>query len=446
MTRTTLGTPRRGQHLSRQHGAQPGVEVAALALALALAASLGACSGDEAKADLDAGAQSDSAQTDGDLPDSTTGDALGDSAADTGLAPGEWPPVTFAPDGTPPKKLSATGLARIEDGKLVYHPELVAYELTMPLFSDYALKSRALWVPKGKQIQWHDTAPLKFPEGSVIVKSFLFPDDLRKPTEGVRVIETRVLVKGAEEWKAWPYVWDEPEPGKALPNTADAVLKVTGTVKDIAFVDLQGKKQEASYLVPQRNQCKDCHDRLDGRDPFTTIIGPRARFMNRDHVYAGKSVNQLSHLQSLGLLAGMPALAKVDKAVSLSDVMTATVDNLTGEPLRRATRDYLDMNCAHCHSPTGVEGETSQLYLNHDNTNAFLFGVCKAPSSAGKGGFGRSYDIVPGQPDKSILVYRLETTELGAMMPDIGRSLVHGTGVALVRKWIEEMAPVNCDR
>ena len=40
----------------------------------------------------------------------------------------------------------------------------------------------------------------------------------------------------------------------------------------------------------------------------------------------------------------------------------------------------------------------------------------------------------------------METTVLGAMMPDIGRSLVDPVGVALVRRWIEEMEPVNCNR
>ena len=72
--------------------------------------------------------------------------------------------------------------------------------------------------------------------------------------------------------------------------------------------------------------------------------------------------------------------------------------------------------------------------------------MCKAPSSAGKGGFGRKWDIVAGKPDESILVYRLETSTLGAMMPDIGRSLPHTLGIALVRKWITEMPHVNCSR
>jgi hypothetical protein len=34
---------------------------------------------------------------------------------------------------------------------------------------------------------------------------------------------------------------------------------------------------------------------------------------------------------------------------------------------------------------------------------------------------------------------RLESVDPGVMMPELGRSLVHEEGVALVRRWIEEM-------
>ncbi len=46
---------------------------------------------------------------------------------------------------------------------------------------------------------------------------------------------------------------------------------------------------------------------------------------------------------------------------------------------------------------------------------------------------------MPGAPDDSILLYRLETTKPGAMMPELGRALVHAEGVALIEAWIAEM-------
>jgi hypothetical protein len=44
--------------------------------------------------------------------------------------------------------------------------------------------------------------------------------------------------------------------------------------------------------------------------------------------------------------------------------------------------------------------------------------------------------VVPGQPDDSILVFRMATDDPGSRMPELGRSLVHTEGVDLVSEWI----------
>src|SRR5262249_8627575 len=45
----------------------------------------------------------------------------------------------------------------------------------------------------------------------------------------------------------------------------------------------------------------------------------------------------------------------------------------------------------------------------------------------------------PGEPDRSILVYRISSTHPSVMMPELGKRLVHEEGVALVREWISRM-------
>ena len=70
--------------------------------------------------------------------------------------------------------------------------------------------------------------------------------------------------------------------------------------------------------------------------------------------------------------------------------------------------------------------------------------MCKRPGSAGGGTFGRTYDLVPGDPEDSILYLRVETEEVGAMMPQLGRSVEHTMGSALLYRWIAEMEPVDC--
>jgi hypothetical protein len=51
---------------------------------------------------------------------------------------------------------------------------------------------------------------------------------------------------------------------------------------------------------------------------------------------------------------------------------------------------------------------------------------------------------VPGQPDASVLVFRIEAVHedvnfAAAVMPQIGRSVMDEEGVALVRDWISGM-------
>jgi hypothetical protein len=47
--------------------------------------------------------------------------------------------------------------------------------------------------------------------------------------------------------------------------------------------------------------------------------------------------------------------------------------------------------------------------------------------------------VVPGQADKSILIHRMNSTEVGVAMPELGRSTVHQEGVELIRQWINSL-------
>jgi hypothetical protein len=79
------------------------------------------------------------------------------------------------------------------------------------------------------------------------------------------------------------------------------------------------------------------------------------------------------------------------------------------------------------------------LYLQADEQDLAHLGFCKPPVAAGKGSGGRQFSIVPGQPAASILLYRMENTDPGVMMPEIGRVMVHKEAVALIRDWIAEL-------
>ena len=344
----------------------------------------------------------------------------------------------------PPSKLSDYNLFGWDPtGGVTFNStgdRVVAYDLNAALFSDYALKSRAIYVPPGQAATFTPELTFDYPVGSVIIKNFAFPADLRAPDQDVTLVETRLLVRYPEGWRPLPYVWDAAQ--------GDAVLTPAGGVRSIAFVDADGQPRTSSYLIPQKNQCETCHARKPGPDasPVLVPIGTKARHLNRDFDYGGAvgMANQLERMASLGLLSGAPDPSTVPAAYDVRPIEAGGVAAIPPADVERAARSYLDINCAHCHDPNAVQGITSQLFLGHDNTDLFRLGYCKRPGSAGAGTGGFEFDIVPGNPDVSILYFRIHTEEVGAMMPLLGRSLVHTRGAELIRAWIAAMPPMDC--
>lgn len=343
-----------------------------------------------------------------------------------------------------PALLSELNLLRWDAtaGAFEYNARVVPYALNTPLFSDFAVKDRAIYVPEGATVAYSDEGVLELPVGSAIVKSFSYPADFREPDVARNVIETRVLIHAEDGWENWPYIWDEAQ--------QDAVLSPSGEVRAVDFVDAEGEARTANYLVPQRNQCGACHALQatpGGDETFFTPIGPKARNLNRTFDFGGGVGlrNQLAYLSDLGMLTGLPELSEVPAAMDFGPIEESGLAAVAPEDLDHAARDYLDVNCAHCHNPRGVQGQTSQLFLNYDNEDAFRLGFCKRPGSAGEGNGGLTYDIVPGNPDESILIFRTETEEVGAMMPLLGRSLAHDRGVELLRAWVAALPPETCE-
>ena len=318
--------------------------------------------------------------------------------------------------------LSDFCVAELSKGQYQVRKDAIAYDLNTPLFSDYALKWRAAWLPPGTQATYSADQAFDFPVGTILVKTFAFAPDLRQPAVGVKYVETRLLIRNSDSWLGLPFIWNDAQ--------SDAPLSVGGEIANEAFIDPSGVMQNASYLVPQANQCQQCHD--VGMDQFP--IGPKARQLNKTFDYGMGPENQLAHWSSAGVLAGAPPPDQAPKLPAWNDPSTGTVE--------QRARAWLEGNCAHCHSAMGL-ARTTGLTLWASDTTPIDYGICKPPVAAGPATGGRSYDIVPGQPDQSILVYRIESVTPGIAMPEIGRSVVHAEGVALVREWIAAMVQVR---
>lgn len=298
-------------------------------------------------------------------------------------------------------------------------PGVTPYDLTTPLFSDYAAKHRFVFTPRGKSAAYQPVGPLDFPVGTVLVKTFAFAPDMRRPSEGERYVETRLLIRKETGWAALAYVWNAEQ--------TEATLKRTGARLDVAFIDPRGQAQAISYAVPNQNQCKTCHS-ADGE---LVPIGPKARNLNRDLDYGERTQNQLVAWRRLGHLNGGPEPVEAPRTADWDDA---------GENLQARARAYLDVNCAHCHSPAGM-ASTSGLFLGLEETRPAHLGINKAPVAAGRGSGGLQVSIDPGHPERSILAYRMASTDPGVMMPELGRALPHKEGLALVSAYIESLAP-----
>ena len=315
------------------------------------------------------------------------------------------------PTGTAFNTLSEYNFFKGTLRDLALNDGVIPYDLNMPLFSDYALKKRFVYVPEGNPINFDTENVLDFPEKSVFIKNFYYTEN------GIdNIIETRLLIKKADGWQPETYIWNEDQT-KAERSVIGATMNLTVTVN--------GSNETFSYLIPNQNQCANCHA-LHGK---TDLIGPRIQNLNRDYTYSSGTQNQIDYWVSQGVLESPDATVEIPKWSSFND---------TSNSINDRARAYLDVNCASCHRSSG-SAANSGFFLDYYNENELSLGIYKTPVAAGNGSGGFTYVIEPGNADESILTYRMNTSQINARMPEIGRELIHQEGVQLIKDWINSL-------
>lgn len=329
--------------------------------------------------------------------------------------------VNFQPDDPPCEFLSSYRFFVGEMRELHPNDGVIPYDLNTQLFSDYTNKYRFVYLPPGTQAQYDPWKAFDFPVGTVIIKNFAYPLDMRRPHEGDVLLETRLLVHRADGWIGLPYVWNE--------QRTEARLRVLGTPLRVSAIQTNGASATFDYNVPNANQCKECH-----RESYKTTgpVGTKARHLNKLYAYPTGEENQLVHWSRLGILRGAPE----DPATA---PRTAVFDDPGSGSLEERARGYLDVNCAHCHNPEGG-ARTTGLYLGMNETEPIHLGICKSPVAAGRGTGGFRYDIEPGKPDQSILLFRMISLDPGIAMPELGRRRVHAEAIQVIWAWIASLS------
>lgn len=308
--------------------------------------------------------------------------------------------------------------------------DVIPYEPISSLFSDYAHKKRFVWVPKGQKATFNgDDKIVQLPTGSVIIKSFYYDHVL--PQNQTKLIETRLMIRKSGEWIFANYVWNEEQ--------TEAFLDLEGSTKIITWTDDNNIIKEVEYRIPNEFQCIVCHkSKSNSNGVYSQVnipIGLKPQNLNKPYNYGTETKNQLTKWMELGILEDFSLPNEDNTTVNYSD---------QSKSLDKRARSYFDINCAHCHSSTGhCDYRPLRFPFSETNNNVTNMGVCVDTQDMQNFESALSKLVTPGNIERSMLYYRLNTIDETYRMPLHGRASIHQEGVQLVQDWINSLTPCN---
>ena len=335
-----------------------------------------------------------------------------------------------------PRKLSETGLfASTKDHTPA--PGLIPYSVNAELWSDNAIKERFLALPGESQIEFDTVeypqpapgAPRgwRFPDGTVVVKTFAMELEAGKP-ESRRRLETRILhfkqLAGTEEvgdqmWLGYTYVWNEDQ-------TDAELLAAQGADRELTIRDASAPAgvRKQKWHFPSRAECTLCHTM-----PAKYVLGVNTLQMNKDHDYGnGHAANQLHTLEHLGVFK-KPLPKPPEELPRLVDYRDES------QSLEKRARSYLHSNCAHCHMKWGGGNAEFQLLATLPLAD---LGIVNTRPGHGLFNLTDPKDLVPGNPDRSMILHRMTKIGLGRM-PHVASNVVDERAAKMLRDWISQL-------
>ncbi|MEL6253811.1 MAG: hypothetical protein AAFR87_17515, partial [Bacteroidota bacterium] len=290
------------------------------------------------------------------------------------------------------QKLSAYNIFEGNAADLIPAQDYHLVELSSTLFTDYAHKQRLIKVPPGAKISRLNDGSMDYPDGTILTKTFFYQKDERDTSLGKRIIETRLEIKENGKWNIATYLWNEAQ--------TDASLSLDGFDTPVNWINAAGIDKSSFYHVPSQNECMTCHQSYSKINP----IGPSLRNLNRLVERNGTVLNQLSHLQTEGVLNDFD-IAQVSQIVDYKD---------TSVSLSERARAYLEMNCAHCHNPSGWDKA---------NQRQFDF----------------RYEIPLEETGMLYKKEKISRTMLNGRMPFIGTTLLDEDGISLITDYLKSL-------
>ena len=306
---------------------------------------------------------------------------------------------------------------------------VLPYEPASSLFSDYALKKRFVWMPDGTTSTFEgDGEILNLPVGAAIIKTFYY--DNVQPANTTRIVETRIMIRKSTGWIFADYVWNTEQ--------TEAYFDLAGSITDITWKNENNVLKTVNYRIPSEEQCIVCHkqkETVNGEEVTVFIpIGIKPQNLNHNYNYGSDSKNQLTKWIEQGYL---------ENNFSFPSPQNTTIDYKdTSKSLSLRARSYVDINCAHCHKEKGHCDYRPMKYdfKSTGNSNGLTnMGVCVNTQDMQDFESALSKIVTPGNKDRSMMYFRMNTINETYRMPIHGRSLIHDEGVTLIEQWINSL-------
>lgn len=340
-------------------------------------------------------------------------------------------PVTVDLTQVPYSKLSEYHFFDGDMKNQVPSLNVIPFKPASSLFSDYAHKKRFIWMPIGLKATYNgDGNVLELPVGAALIKTFYY--DNVQPNNTTRILETRIMIRKSTGWIFANYVWNAEQ--------TEAFLDLNGSYTNISWKDENNVIKTANYRIPSEVQCITCHKKKEIINNVEQIvhipIGIKPQNLNFNYTYGTTQQNQLAKLIEQGYL---------ENNFTFPTEANTTIDyNDTSKSLHVRVRSYVDINCAHCHT----EGKHCDYrpmrysFTETGNANGLAnMGVCVSTQDMQNFPPALSKIVSPGNINRSMMYYRLNTDNENYRMPLHGRTIIHEEGISLIEQWINSLAP-----
>jgi hypothetical protein len=310
--------------------------------------------------------------------------------------------IPLQEDAEPPALLSETGIFKGRVSDLTPADSLVPYQIIQPLWVDFAVKQRWVYLPPGQKISFSAADPYGFPVGTVLIKHFRM-----ETSRNVFInIETRLLIKkeGTDNWVGYTYKWQDSDAKLiGITENASVILNIDNSAV--------GGARNQTFKIPTRAQCLQCHNSSVG-----FVRSFRTLQLNRlNGAKSAEEKNQLAEFNKLGLF---------DKDIGDVAKLRAYAGMESEAPLELKVKSYVEVNCSHCHNPD------PNALCNFTGLD-FRFDYFNAADLVSSG------HVIPGSKETSEIFKRMSSVTPFQRMPFIGSVMRDEKALKVLGAWID---------